>query len=182
MFINKNKRINLITESIINLQDDLDVNADVVLKLLDRLINIDKEKAFSMWEDIVKTGTQSFNLTQNLLDTFIEKEADKIFEMVCNYTDTFEVLSKSEEYNVESLGSMGTYLVQIEDNSMVIKFLNNALRTKGNKYSFLKDILSSYTFEDSMGEELLGGIIEIIEEFSDKVQRAKLIASISEFM
>ena len=182
MFINKNKRIDLMIESITNLQDDLDANSEQILKLLDRLANMNRDKAFSMWEYIIKTQTQSFDLTQNLLETFMEKEPDKVFEMVCSFTEAFEMLSNSEEYNVESLGSMGEYLIRIDDNSKVISFIENALKTKGNKYSFLKDILSTYTVEDSMDEELLGGIINLIEQFSDKVQRAKLVASISEFM
>ncbi|MGL5822917.1 MAG: hypothetical protein ACRCYE_15035, partial [Sarcina sp.] len=90
--------------------------------------------------------------------------------------EAFKKLAALEEYDIVWLIELSEFIANIEDQYKILKFLDNALKTKGNKFAFLKEILDDMSFEEYVDKDIIDELLKRIDNFNDETQIIQLKA------
>ncbi|MGL4989960.1 MAG: hypothetical protein ACRCYC_06295 [Paraclostridium sp.] len=176
MFNDRAKKLKVLNDKIENFLSTDNFNTEEIFKILEHMIYIDKETALEHWKLVILKGIDDIRITKDLLEHFIEDYSEGIFKMVLDNEEAFKKLAALEEYDIVWLIELSEFIANIEDQYKILKFLDNALKTKGNKFAFLKEILDDMSFEEYVDKDIIDELLKRIDNFNDETQIIQLKA------
>lgn len=157
-------------------------NTDEVIKVLESMIYINKEVALETWKSLLLKDLDDIRITKNMLEQFIESYSEGVFNMILNNEESFKKLSCSKDYDVAWLVELAEFLVNVEDMQKILKFIDNSLKTKGNKFAFFKEILESLSFIEYIDKWFVDELLVRISMFDSEMQVLQLKAILLRFI
>ncbi|MCC0642210.1 hypothetical protein KGF36_11405 [Clostridioides sp. ZZV14-6009] len=183
MALKKEQKIELLLENIEILKENIEENAYSIGNALEKLIKFNSDIAFDVWVNLLrnKKVLKEYALTQSMIYNFSEDSPDKMVDFILANSDEYNKLIKSPEYDVCSFGNMARHLINQEKIQNINDVITKLLSTKGNKVSFMGDVLNELD-DDNVSEDLTEMLLFHINSFKNKQEKAKLITYIIDYI